>query len=59
MQEVRVMMNVCPVLHGIVGRCSVAEHQLSSCQQPYVMKLYPYHSIRVRLQQHIALPTVN
>lgn len=29
---------------GIVGRCGDAEHQPNSCQQPYVMKLYPCHS---------------
>lgn len=39
MQEVCVVMNVCPVLCGIVGRCCDAEHQLKSCQQPYVMML--------------------
>lgn len=31
---------------GIVGRCGDAEHQPNSCQQPYVMKLYPCHSER-------------
>lgn len=47
MQEVVcVAMSLCPVLSGIVGRCSDAEHQPNSCQQPYVMKLYPCHSER-------------
>lgn len=55
-QEVCVMMNLCPVLHGIVGRCCAAEHQLKSCQQPYVMKLYPCHSMRVRGTAPYCLP---
>lgn len=28
----------------VVGRCWDAEQKLKSCQQPYVMKLYPCHS---------------
>lgn len=32
MQEVSVMLNVCPVLCGIVGRCCAAENKLKSCQ---------------------------
>lgn len=58
MQEVCVMMNVCPVLCGIVGRCCATEHQLQSCQQPYVMKLYPCHSMRVRGTAAHYLPSV-
>ena len=58
-QGVDVMMNACLVLCGIVGRCCASEHQLLSCQQPYVMKLYPCHSVRARGAAAHCLPPVN
>lgn len=48
LQEVCVMMNVCPVFCGIAGRCCTSQHQCQSCQPPYVMKLHPCHSMTVK-----------